>query len=283
MGQADRKGRPIEQIIHSIEPLIEDSVPRTGIPPAIPEPAPVPPATPVPAPETPAETAPVAATNPAPVAVPLAAPSVPTIPPLPPVPELPRKKHTRFIAAIIIVIVIIAVVGGGFMLMKNKGSNTVAPPVTTPLPTTQTPLPTPTPTLVLTAVVTKVPTTPQTVVPQSGVWVEITYDKTYSGSVGVPGAQQEVTDTGDHFYRIPTEYAIAVSVQKTDGSGDALKVNVYNDGTTVKTDSTTIPYGSVDMQVSLATPTPTPTQVLTPLPTLPLTSNTTAKVNTTAK
>ena len=34
-GPGDRKGRPIEQIIHSIEPLIEDSVPRTEAAPAV--------------------------------------------------------------------------------------------------------------------------------------------------------------------------------------------------------------------------------------------------------
>ncbi|HEX3001299.1 MAG TPA: zinc ribbon domain-containing protein, partial [Methanoregula sp.] len=28
-GQGDKKERPIEEVIHSIEPLIEDSVPRT--------------------------------------------------------------------------------------------------------------------------------------------------------------------------------------------------------------------------------------------------------------
>ena len=51
-GPGDRKGRPIEQIIHSIEPLIEDSVPRTEAAPAVPEPVQVPPAEPSPAPAT---------------------------------------------------------------------------------------------------------------------------------------------------------------------------------------------------------------------------------------
>ena len=94
--------------------------------------------------------------------------------------------------------------------------------------------------------------------------------------------QQGVSDTGDHFYRIPTTVGtVAVAIQKTDGSGDELKVIVYNNGITAKTVSTTTPYGNIDLQYSLATPTPTPTPVLTPLPTLPLSSNATNTVNTT--
>ncbi len=282
-GSGDRKGRPIEQIIHSIEPLIADSVPRTETPPAIPEPASVSPAEAAPAAEpsaeTPAESATASAPAPEPAPAGLVIPPMPTFPTIPPVPEAPRKKPFRVIAAAIIVIVIIAIVAaGGFMLMKNIHTNiTVVAPVNTTIPTTLTTVPTPTP-VVTTVVPTIIPTVsqpPKTVVPQTGVWVEITYDQTYSGSVGLPGDQVQVSDTGDHFYRIPTVSGIvAVSVQKNDGSADPLKVNLYNNGILAKTATTTIPLGNVNIQVSLATPTPTPT--LTPLPTLPLTSNTTA-------
>jgi len=133
---------------------------------------------------------------------------------------------------------------------------TISPSASTTTPTPQvvyvTVLVTPTPIPVATAVVNT------NAVPQSGVWAEINYDKTYSGLVGVPGSQAGVSDTGDHFYRIPTENGIvAVSVQKNDASADELKVNLYNDGILVKTASTSIPDGNIDMQVSLATPTPT--------------------------
>jgi hypothetical protein len=201
---------------------------------------------------------------------------MPTFPTIPPVPEAPRKKPLSIIAAALIIIVIIAVVGGGYMLMKNMQTNTtVVQPVTTTIPTTQTTVSTLTPTPVVTMTVPTVSQTSKILIPQTGVWAEIIYDQTYSGFVGMPGMQVQVSDTGDHYYRIPTEYGIvAVSVQKNDGSGDQLKVNVYSNGLLVKTASTTIPEGNVDLQVSLATPTPTPT--LTPLPTLPLTSNKTA-------
>jgi hypothetical protein len=274
-GSGDRKGRPIEQIIHSIEPLIADSVPRTETPPAIPEPASGPLAEPAPAvepaKETPAESAPGAEPAPEPAPAGLVIPPMPTFPTIPPVPETPRKKPSRVIATAIIVIVIIAVVAvGGFVLIKNMHTNTtVVPPVTTAMPTTQPTVPTPTAAPVVTTAIPTVSQTPATSVPQTGVWVEIIYDQTYTGSVGLPGDQVQVSDTGDHYYRIPTENGVvAVSVQKNDGSADELKVNLFNNGVLVKTDSTTIPYGNVDMQVALATPTPTAT--------LPQKSNTTA-------
>jgi len=276
------KGRPIEQIIHSIEPLIADSVPRTETATVVPESVTAPPTEPVPPPATSADAFAVAAAAIAEMgkdtpAVPPAGP----VPPLPPVPEAPRKKSKRFIAAAIIIIVILAVVAGGFMVMTNLHKSTTVTPVTTPQPTVMTTVPTLTPVVTTVITTVAVPTTLQTLIPQSGVWAEIKYDKTYSGLVGVPGSQAGVSDTGDHFYRIPTNDAVAISVQKTDGSGDQLTVTLYKDGTVVKTVSTTTPKGSIDMELSVATPTPTPTPVLTAMPTLPLTSTTTTTVNTT--
>ncbi len=284
-GPGDRKGRPIEQIIHSIEPLIEDSVPRTEAAPAVPEPAAAQPAEPVPAPATPADVFAAAAAAVAGMGQDaLSAPPAGPVHPLPPVPSAPRKKRRKILAAAIIIVVILLVVAGGFVAMNTLHKTAVVTPVVTPVPTTEIPTPTVTPTAVPTTVVTTaaVTTTPQVLIPQTGVWVEITYDKTYSGLVGTPGMQQGVSDTGDHFYRIPTTVGtVAVAIQKTDGSGDELKVIVYNNGITAKTVSTTTPYGNIDLQYSLATPTPTPTPVLTPLPTLPLSFNATTTVNTT--
>jgi hypothetical protein len=125
-----------------------------------------------------------------------------------------------------------------------------------------------------------VPQTTQVLIPQTGVWVEITYDKNYTGWVGMPNVEQDVTDTGDHIYQIFTsDGTVAASLQKTDDSDDELKVIVYHDGTTLKTVSTTAPSGVIDLQLSLATPTPTATPPLTPLPVLRRTSNATTNVN----
>ncbi|MGD0534233.1 MAG: zinc-ribbon domain-containing protein [Methanoregula sp.] len=279
-GSGDRKGRPIEQIIHSIEPLIEDSVPRTEAAPAVPEPEKAL-FVPADAPAVPtAETTPAAAETTVPGAEPVAAPAVPPIPPvppLPPVPAAPRKKRTMILSVVIILIVIIAVAAGGFMVMNNMQKNTGIMPVTTTIPPTSTTMPTLRPTIVMTTIVTTaVPTTAQVLVPSTGVWAKVTYDKTYTGLIGTPGSQVEVTDTGDHFYIIPTsDGTVAVDLQKTDGSGDELKVIIYKEGNAVKTLSTTTPKGRIDLQFALTTPTPTPT----PPPTQPLMSNVTTTVN----
>jgi hypothetical protein len=273
----DRNGLTMEQIIHSIGSLSENPVPRTEAAPAVPEPVSVPPAESA---APPVETTPAADGTPSLVAEQV--PAVPLIPP-PSVPAAPRKKRSRILAAAVIIIVILAVAAGGFIVMKDLQKTTVVRPVTTPQPTLVTTVPTPTPTPVVTVAVTTepVPQTTQVLIPQTGVWVEITYDKNYTGWVGTPNVEQDVSDTGDHIYRIfTTDGTVAVSVQKTDGSGDELKVIVYSDGETVKTVSTTTPSGIIDLQLSLATPTPTATPELTPLPTLPLTSNATTVVNT---
>ncbi|MGB8219098.1 MAG: zinc ribbon domain-containing protein [Methanoregula sp.] len=282
----DHRGRPIEQIIHSIEPLIEDSVPRTETTPAIPEPEQalyVPPEVP----EAPAaETTPAAEGTPGTEPAPAAAPAVPPVspfPPLPPVPAAPRKKRSKIFAAAIILIVIIAVAAGGFMVMKNLQKSAVVTPVTTTIPTPTATIPTAKPTAVVTTVVTTaVPTTPQVLIPQTGVWVEVTYDKTYTGQVGTPGSQVAVTDTGDHFYIVPTSTGtVAVSLQKTDGSGDELKVTVYDAGTAVKSVSTTTPMGRIDLQFALTAPTIPPTPVIATLPTTSLSSTASATANAT--
>ena len=60
------------------------------------------------------------------------------------------------------------------------------------------------------------------------------------------GSLQTKPNTGDQFYRVLMmnyRYVIA-SVSKNDGSGDNLTVNVYQDGTLITTDSTSIRTGT---------------------------------------
>ncbi|MGA2162653.1 MAG: tetratricopeptide repeat protein [Methanoregula sp.] len=174
--------------------------------------------------------------------------------PLPPVPGAPARNRSKIVVATVIVIMLIAVTAGGLMVMKSMQKNTC-----TTLPAALTPEPTTVPTEVLTT--TAVPTTTQPIVPSSGVWVEIIYDQYYSGSVGTPssqqmvsGSQQMVPNTGDQFYQIPkNDGFITASVSKNDGSGDNLTVNIFAGGTLVKTDSTTVPYGSLDVVALIPT------------------------------
>ena len=69
----------------------------------------------------------------------------------------------------------------------------------------------------------------------------------------VAGSQQVMPNTGDHFYRIPAANGglVTASIQKNDGSGDNLTVNVYKDGTLIKTDSTTLPNGNLDVVATI--------------------------------
>jgi hypothetical protein len=102
----------------------------------------------------------------------------------------------------------------------------------------------------------------------------VIYDKTYTGQVGTPGSKVTVTDTGDHFYIIPTKDGmVSISLAKTDGSGDELKVIVYSAGQVVKTASTTTPKGSIDLQFPVALPT---TAAPVAIATLETTTQTTA-------
>jgi hypothetical protein len=266
MTPTEHRERPIEQIIHSIEPLIEDSVPRVEPAPPVPAPTPESPESqPSVLAEAPSPTVPAAGEMPA-----STAPAEPAAPPLPPVPSR-RPRKPRYMAAVAIVIVILAIAGVGLLLMHtppgNSGAGAGQTPTTTPPPAITT-IPTPTPTHAHTPVVT-VPPTPeitQVLIPQTGVWVEVTYTGTFSGTVGTPGNQGSITGTGDKFYQVsagPGDSA-AVSLQKMDGSGDLMTVAVYIDGQLIKKTSTTTPQGTINLQVPVPTPTTTPTP--TPVP-----------------
>jgi hypothetical protein len=167
-----------------------------------------------------------------------------------------RPRSKLFTVAVIVILVIAA---GGVIVMK-----TVQNPAGILLPATPTPEPTAVPTTVPTVVMTAtaVPTPTHPIVPSSGIWVEVIYDQYYSGTVGTPGDQQMVSgslqrvpNTGDQFYQIPrNDGYVTASLHKNDGSGDKMTVNIYKDGTLVKTDSTTLPNGDLYVQAVLATP-----------------------------
>jgi len=274
----DRAIRPIEEVIHSIEPLIADSVPRTkpaplvgkdlstlpATPPAVEPPASTP-DQPVPvspaagedvkspeAPGTPAQDAP--------------APVPPALPPVPKSRPASKKTRTMIIAAIIIVILVAA--GAAFVILKplqgigsdTGGSITVTPTMTTqPVTTTAATTP-PTPRPTVSTEVTTVPPTPaQPKIPDTGVWIRITYTGMFTGTYGTPSREAQVTATGDRLYQIATaDGPVVASIKKQDGSGDKLTVAVYKDGVLIKDATTVAPGGTIDFQADLKTPTPTP-------------------------
>ena len=278
---AGHQDRPIEQIIHSIEPLIEDSVPRSQPTPLVKKRAPQiisepdqpeSPPEPVP-PESPPEyqTVPVLSESPAeaPPAVvwpvlqssdsPLAPVQEPVLelpespPPTPPSATVSKLPGTLAIA--VLVIVVLAFIAG-LIIAANFTAEPAAPgvnvtPVRTALVTSPS---TPQPTTVLTtALPTAVATEPaQAPIPPTGTWVRVTYPGTYTGLIGTPGNLKDVTDTGDHLYSISTSDGIVlVSVQKNDGSADKILAEVYKNGVMVKDSSTTTPRGILEIQFDL--------------------------------
>jgi len=291
--QLEKKERPIEDVIRSIEPLIEGSVPRT-------EPAPLvqPQATPAQSvmPELPAFGQ---VTLPQASAIPEAAPATTA----PPQPEKPRsifpqiflKKDTpqqpapagvppaalppqgapvpvsrgrTYITIALIAIIIIAVAGGAFLYMKNMGrtpsdnaTSINATPTTLQSTTKPTTLPTTKPPV---TIATPIPS-PSPVIPPTGVWMKVNYIGGWKGSYGAPGSPQQATNTGVQFYQVPVkdDGIVQVSFQKLDGSGNALVIDVYRNGALVKSGRTTTPKGIVEFLVDLKPPTtavPTATQ-----------------------
>lgn len=298
----ERKERTLDEVIHSIEPLIEDSKPRSSEPaPLVPRHYPAPP----PIIETPAVEQPVVVplveplvvvplVEP-PVVVPIAEPPsqspseepVPvdatssiSPPPTPVVePALPPKKTNLFpIAALVIVILVVI---GGIVIFSNSLGTTpgtanvtaTITPAITPIPTviTTTATPTPSPTPAVTQEVIETPTSqPQFAIPPNGVWVRITYSGKYSGTYGTAGSQSPVEDTGDHFYPVSTiNGPVVASIQKMDGSSNLLAIEVYKNGVLSGSDTTKSPKGIIDIQVDLKPkPTPTPVTLKTVSPTV---------------
>jgi len=270
----DRRDRPIEEVIHSIEPLIEDSVPRTAPSPLIPAKQVYYPAeTAEPASQIPAAADVTTADTSAqpgevkwPVLSHSATPDIPATPPGAPVappspgplpPSPPRKISFRLIA--VLALVVLAVIAGAFVFMQGQAETTKI----TPTPEITVPATTASPTTVATVVTTRTPTpapqqvtTPSTsalLTPTSGVWVKIMYSNKYSGTVGTPEWSKNVADSGDQFYQISTSNGpVVVSIQKSDGSSAELAVDVYKDGTLMKHAVTTSPKGIVEYQVSFA-------------------------------
>jgi hypothetical protein len=251
-------GSPINQIIHSIEPLIEDSVPRT-------QPAPVfkkpvyeqtqkPVITEVLAESPPQVVWPVLPTSespgePAKVTTPAEPES-----PLPPRIPSPGGKKPNYLAIGIIIIAILPIIAGiviiANMVAVPSGGLGATPTITTVVTTISTPKPQ----LTLTPeeTTTLAPGQTQLVIPPSGVWVRASYSGTYIGLIGTPGNQIEVTGTGDKFYPISTSDGIVAAVlQKKDGSGDKIILEIYKNGVMVRRETTTTPKGIVEIQLDL--------------------------------
>jgi hypothetical protein len=251
-------GSPINQIIHSIEPLIEDSVPRTQPSPVFKKPVsehmPKPVITEVLAESPPQVVWPVLPTSESPLEP--ARVDTPAEPEshLPPPAVVSGGKKPNYLAIGIIIIAILPIIAGlvivANMMAAPSGSSGATPTITAVVTTTSTPKPQPSLTPVKTTTVTTGQT--QLMIPSSGVWVRASYSGTYIGLIGTPGNQIEVTGTGEKFYPISTSDGIVAAVlQKKDGSGDKIILEIYKNGVMVKRETTTTPKGIVEIQLDL--------------------------------
>ncbi|MGA2917416.1 hypothetical protein [Methanoregula sp.] len=196
-------------------------------------------------------------------------------------PLVPRKPKTPvpgnrkiLLAGGILVIVIIIALAGYFLApsLFGKGgtsAETVATPITmqpTAVPTIiqatgqQTPVPAQTTTLspTPTTSVTAIPTTEvQSGIPQSGVWVQITYAGNFTGAVGASGRMTDITGSGNQLYQIPAKNEILeATIQKLDDSGNPLTVTFYNMGVAANTGTISTPHGTLDLHADLRSKAP---------------------------
>ena len=164
-------------------------------------------------------------------------------------------SKTRTIGIVVAALLVIAVIAVG-VLFFAPAFTSQAPPAPTPEPTpvvtmpptpaeTRSPSPTPKTTDVT---ITQV----QSAVPQTGVWVQVKYDGTYTGSAGAPGRFREIAGTGDQFFQLAAkDEIVSASITKVDNSGNPLTVEFYNEGEMVKTATMTRPGGTLEINVNL--------------------------------
>ena len=173
---------------------------------------------------------------------------------LPSPPASPDKPKTIAIAAIIIVI--LAIAGGAYIYSTMPGENPVGPSVTVITPTITTAVTTiPTLTVQQTPApeITEVPPPQPTVmVPQKGVWVKVDYAGNYTGRIGASGDLKQVNASGEQYYQLAiTEGIVEATIQKQDGSGRVLTIEVYQNGKMVARSTQATPGATVDLRVEL--------------------------------
>jgi hypothetical protein len=171
--------------------------------------------------------------------------------PSPPPPDQPSRPKLIAVTAIV---VILAIVTGAFiyatMLQGNEGESPV--PLVTPAPTTVVtiimtpPTVPPTPAPQITVQPTPLPTL---MIPEKGVWVKVHYAGNFTGRIGTSGNLKQVNASGDQYYQIPiTEGIVEVLLQKEDGSGNLLVVEVYQNGRMVTRSTKATPFGTIEVR-----------------------------------
>ena len=151
----------------------------------------------------------------------------------------PGSRRQTFIAVAVIIFIVLGIAG----VMVFYPQNPTAPgtePTLLPTPTIQqTPQPTP------------------VIIPPTGVWVRVSYPRSYYGWVGNTGSLRGVNGSGDQIYKIPViDGFVQAQIFKSDNSGDTLTVEVYRDGDVISVRNVSIPMGSIELLIDAKTGNP---------------------------
>ncbi|MGB7789040.1 hypothetical protein [Methanoregula sp.] len=89
-------------------------------------------------------------------------------------------------------------------------------------------------------------------IPATGVWVRVAYPGNFTGTISANGIGQDVNSSGDQFYQLSMATGtIDGFIEKGDGSGENMIVQVYKDGTLVTYDNTSAPLGTVEIHTTV--------------------------------
>jgi hypothetical protein len=176
-----------------------------------------------------------------------------------PAPPKPPRRHSFIqdkqtvltVAIALVVIVIIAagalfvypiLTSGGLTLPFGSGNGTPAPATTS--------------SVILPKGTIVVKETPAPVIPPTGVYVHINYMGGFKGSYGISDTITTVPgNSGDRIWEVEnaTNSTVQAKFEKLDGSSHELLVEIYKDGKLLTSGSTTIGHGSVALSVNMIT------------------------------
>ena len=110
------------------------------------------------------------------------------------------------------------------------------------------PAATPAPTASISSVPTQDTTLELKPVPANGTFVRVSYNGEFSGSITANGQSRLVSGSGDQFFQLPLRGGEQIDgfMEKPDGSGKVLVVQVYRDGVLTDTVSSAKPFGLVE-------------------------------------
>jgi hypothetical protein len=168
----------------------------------------------------------------------------------------PASGRSKAIAIGAIVIVFIALAAMAFLYSTMPVEPPAIPvtPIITPAPataatTSATPTVQQTPSPKITQVTIVVPVK---MIPEKGIWVRIDYAGNYTGRIGASGDLKQVNASGEQYYQLAiTEGIVEATIQKQDGSGKALTIEVYQNGRMMARSTKTTPLATIDLRVEL--------------------------------